>query len=256
MNTGFGHFADSYAAHVAACGREALNPLVASYGRALVDRAALDALLKLRGVSFFAGHAGQYRRHGAACGGARPRRLRLFRDAGRPVAGAPHPCAAHRRAGRSDHRGGPGRARRRRPAGDAGGGRRGLWPPLLEAEGRRRRRGRYRPALPHRRGAGPAARLPRLARRQRAICRCGGRRGLVGGDAGGAAAGAALRLDPLYRATGEAGPGARDRHGGAGRRAPGHHRRERRRAGRLRAGQGAGLCRRVEQILQGRLAVA
>ena len=41
--------------HVAACGREALNPLVASYGRSLVDRAALDALLKLNGVSFFQG---------------------------------------------------------------------------------------------------------------------------------------------------------------------------------------------------------
>ena len=57
-NTGFGHFADTYAAQVAACGREALNPLVASYGRALVDRAALDALLKLRGTSLFAGMRG------------------------------------------------------------------------------------------------------------------------------------------------------------------------------------------------------
>ncbi len=54
-NTAFGHFADTYAAHVEACGREGLNPLVASYGRSLVDRAALDALLKLRGTSFFAG---------------------------------------------------------------------------------------------------------------------------------------------------------------------------------------------------------
>ncbi|MBV1795830.1 enolase C-terminal domain-like protein [Siccirubricoccus sp. G192] len=53
--TGFGHFADTYAEHLAACGREALNPLVASYGRALIDRAALDAALKLHGLSFFAG---------------------------------------------------------------------------------------------------------------------------------------------------------------------------------------------------------
>ncbi|WP_043340122.1 enolase-like domain-containing protein [Belnapia moabensis] len=53
--TAFGHFANTYAAHVDACGREALNPLVASYGRSLVDRAALDALLKLHGTSFFAG---------------------------------------------------------------------------------------------------------------------------------------------------------------------------------------------------------
>jgi hypothetical protein len=54
-NTAFGHFADGYAAQLAACAAEALNPLVASYGTALVDRAALDALLKLQGVSFAAG---------------------------------------------------------------------------------------------------------------------------------------------------------------------------------------------------------
>lgn len=54
-NTAFGHFADGYAEHSAACGREGLNPLVAGFGRALLDRAALDALLKLRGASFWAG---------------------------------------------------------------------------------------------------------------------------------------------------------------------------------------------------------
>lgn len=54
-NTAFGHYADGYADHVAACGREALNPLVAAYGRALLDRATLDALLKSEGVSFAAG---------------------------------------------------------------------------------------------------------------------------------------------------------------------------------------------------------
>jgi hypothetical protein len=54
-NTAFGHFADSYAAVTAAAGAERLNPLVASYGRALLDRAMLDALLKLQGVSFWAG---------------------------------------------------------------------------------------------------------------------------------------------------------------------------------------------------------
>ncbi|WP_149541408.1 enolase-like domain-containing protein [Siccirubricoccus phaeus] len=55
MNTAFGHFADNYAAHVAACAAEGLNPLVAGFGRALLDRAALDALLKLHGLSCFAG---------------------------------------------------------------------------------------------------------------------------------------------------------------------------------------------------------
>ncbi|MDO9708726.1 enolase-like domain-containing protein [Paracraurococcus lichenis] len=54
-NAAFGHFADGYAAQAAACTAEGLNPLIASYGRALVDRAALDALLKLHGLSFFAG---------------------------------------------------------------------------------------------------------------------------------------------------------------------------------------------------------
>lgn len=54
-NTAFGHYADAYAAHVAACAVESLNPLVASYGRALLDRAMLDALLKAKGVSFAQG---------------------------------------------------------------------------------------------------------------------------------------------------------------------------------------------------------
>ncbi|HWT10126.1 MAG TPA: mandelate racemase [Roseomonas sp.] len=54
-NTAFGHYADAYAAHVAACGTEGLNPLVAAYGRALIDRAMLDALLKAKGLSFAAG---------------------------------------------------------------------------------------------------------------------------------------------------------------------------------------------------------
>ncbi len=54
-DTAFGHFANSYTAVTAAAGAEALNPLVASYGRALLDRAMLDALLKLHGVSFWDG---------------------------------------------------------------------------------------------------------------------------------------------------------------------------------------------------------
>ena len=54
-NTAFGHYADTHAAHVAACGAEGLNALVAAYGRALIDRAMLDALLKAKGLSFAAG---------------------------------------------------------------------------------------------------------------------------------------------------------------------------------------------------------
>jgi hypothetical protein len=55
LNTAFGHFADTYGDVTAAAAREKLNPLVASYGRALLDRAMLDALLKAKGVSFWAG---------------------------------------------------------------------------------------------------------------------------------------------------------------------------------------------------------
>jgi hypothetical protein len=54
-NTAFGHFADTYPQVTAAAGAETLNPLVASYGRALLDRAMLDALLKAKGVSFWTG---------------------------------------------------------------------------------------------------------------------------------------------------------------------------------------------------------
>jgi hypothetical protein len=53
--TAFAHFADTYADVTAAGGAERLNPLVASYGRALLDRAMLDALLKAKGVSFWRG---------------------------------------------------------------------------------------------------------------------------------------------------------------------------------------------------------
>lgn len=54
-DTAFGHFANQYAAQVASGTAEGLNPLVASYGRALLDRAALDALLKIENLSFAEG---------------------------------------------------------------------------------------------------------------------------------------------------------------------------------------------------------
>lgn len=57
-NTAFGHFADTQAALMAAAQVEGLNPLVASFGRALVDRAMLDALLKTHRLSFWDGMRG------------------------------------------------------------------------------------------------------------------------------------------------------------------------------------------------------
>ena len=52
--TAFGLFAASYAEQIETCGERDLNPLVASYGPALIDRAVLDALCRLQGVSIFA----------------------------------------------------------------------------------------------------------------------------------------------------------------------------------------------------------
>ena len=51
--TAFGHFAESYRAHLDAAAAEGLNPLVAGYGPALLDRAVMDALCRIEGVSFW-----------------------------------------------------------------------------------------------------------------------------------------------------------------------------------------------------------
>ena len=53
--TAFGHFAATYRAHLTAGAARRLNPLVAGYGPALLDRAVLDALLRLHGLSFYDG---------------------------------------------------------------------------------------------------------------------------------------------------------------------------------------------------------
>jgi len=50
--TAFGHFARHHEAHLAACARLGLNPLLASYGPALLDRAVLDAACRQAGLSF------------------------------------------------------------------------------------------------------------------------------------------------------------------------------------------------------------
>jgi hypothetical protein len=52
--TAFGHFARRYDSHLAAAAAKGYNPLLASYGPALLDRALLDALCRGRGVSFYA----------------------------------------------------------------------------------------------------------------------------------------------------------------------------------------------------------
>jgi hypothetical protein len=51
--TPFRLFADSYHFQLTECGRRGLNPLVAGYGPALLDRAVLDAVCRARGISFY-----------------------------------------------------------------------------------------------------------------------------------------------------------------------------------------------------------
>jgi hypothetical protein len=53
-DSAFGHFARHHDAHQAACAARGHNPLLASYGPALVDRALLDAMCRALGVSFYA----------------------------------------------------------------------------------------------------------------------------------------------------------------------------------------------------------
>jgi hypothetical protein len=52
-NSAFGHWRAHYAGQIDACARMGLNSLVACYGPALIDRAALDAMCRALGVSFY-----------------------------------------------------------------------------------------------------------------------------------------------------------------------------------------------------------
>jgi hypothetical protein len=51
--TAFAHFADTYEAQQAEGAKAQLQPLVAGYGPAMLDRAIMDALCRLEGVSFW-----------------------------------------------------------------------------------------------------------------------------------------------------------------------------------------------------------
>ncbi|HSC00519.1 MAG TPA: enolase C-terminal domain-like protein, partial [Burkholderiaceae bacterium] len=53
-DTAFGHFARHHDAHQVAAAARGHNPLLASYGPAMIDRAILDALCSVQGVSFYA----------------------------------------------------------------------------------------------------------------------------------------------------------------------------------------------------------
>lgn len=56
--TAWGYFSAHYRAQIDVCASLGLNSLIACYGPALVDRALLDALCRLQGVSFYAAMAG------------------------------------------------------------------------------------------------------------------------------------------------------------------------------------------------------
>jgi len=49
----FDLFAEHYDAHVRVCAELALNPLIANYGLALLDRAVIDAVCRILGLSFY-----------------------------------------------------------------------------------------------------------------------------------------------------------------------------------------------------------
>ena len=52
-NTAFGHWMDGYGAQIALAAVQDLNPLIAGFGPALIDRALLDALCRALDISFF-----------------------------------------------------------------------------------------------------------------------------------------------------------------------------------------------------------
>jgi hypothetical protein len=53
LSCAFGHFARHHDAHAQASAQHGFNPLLASYGPALIDRAILDALCRALGLSFY-----------------------------------------------------------------------------------------------------------------------------------------------------------------------------------------------------------
>ena len=52
-DTAYGHFSAQYDLQITRCAARGLNPLVANYGPALIDRALLDALCRALGISFY-----------------------------------------------------------------------------------------------------------------------------------------------------------------------------------------------------------
>ena len=170
-NTPFGLSAAVDGPHHDACAKVGLNGLVASFGLALIDRAIIDALGRLEGASVFA----LVKANRLGLDAATATDLKGF-DFGKLLGSLTPAASIHAR-----HTVGLVDALTRAEtdgqriddglAGKSRGGRRGLRPPLLQAEGRRENRGRYRAPVRHRGGDRPRPALPGDARRQRAVSR-------------------------------------------------------------------------------------
>ena len=96
--TAFGHFARHHDSHLQAASAKGYNPLLASYGPALIDRAILDALCRAARRFLLHGDARQLARHRRAA--ARVRRLRL-----RALPAGLQPSSTHRSAPHRGHAG-------------------------------------------------------------------------------------------------------------------------------------------------------
>jgi hypothetical protein len=164
----FGHFAVHYDELIAAGATRGLNPLIANFGPAQLDRAILDALGRIAGHSFYdvirnnlAGiDLALLSQHLSDLAGFDIARFLATLAPARSIA-ARHTVGLVER---------PPGAGWRRLAGIAGRGRCRLRPHVLQAQGRRRSSRRSTKADRDRRGAGSDCRAVfRLARWQRAI---------------------------------------------------------------------------------------
>ena len=135
----FGHFARHYRAQIERAGAQGLNPLVANYGPALIDRAVLDALCRCaatsRSMKSMRAQPGRHapselsptwRASNSAFSWRACSRRRASKR-GTPSAWSTRSCAPTTTSGR------------RRPAGNAGRSGPRLRPALVQAEGGRRR---------------------------------------------------------------------------------------------------------------------
>ena len=252
--TAFGHFAAHYREVIEAGARHDLNPLVACFGPAQLDRAILDALCRLERMSFYEAMQGNFA--GIAPAELAPDLAGFDIDAFLARLQPADSIAARHTVGLVDVIAGHPRAGERRPARVARRGRGDVRPHLVQAESRREGRRGRRAADRDRGGAGRERdAVPCLARRQRAVRRSRRAAGAARPDERPAAAGEARGGDRLHRAADQ--PQARARARRLRRVAydAGDRRRIGRGPRRLPAGESARLLGCLVQDVQGTLQV-